>query len=363
MAPSKKSDKFSSSKNMRNSSGGRSKEKKASGGAPRKYKKTKSEHKGKEQLEPIPGNKEWGGLARKGVLRVRHDDQKAEEERLHAPIEEIIKEVDPEVELLREERAKRKEERLQRQEELRAEARAALDRANARKKSKPKSDRPKQVLKRKPLSSRRNTNNDLQAKLRKVLGAADAKKALKKLNEVDSDFAQELFADAQRKINPLLKSAKNIAEIQELHGLIQYRLGKYGKAAFALEQFRTLANSTERHPILMDFYRSEERWADIAYLWSELAEVSPSAEIVTEGRIVYSGAYADQGDLKNAVKILEKGWKLPSRPKEHHLRRAYALADLYDRAGMAPKARELFRWIVQTAGTYVDAKERLKQLT
>ena len=363
MAPSKKSDKFSSSKNMRNSSGGRSKEKKASGGAPRKYKKTKSEHKEKEQLEPIPGNKEWGGLARKGVLRVRHDDQKAEEERLHAPIEEIIKEVDPEVELLREERAKRKEERLQRQEELRAEARAALDRANARKKSKPKSDRPKQVLKRKPLSSRRNTNNHLQAKLRKALGAADAKKALKKLNEVDSDFAQERFADAQRKINPLLKSAKNIAEIKELHGLIQYRLGKYGKAAFALEQFRTLANSTERHPILMDCYRSEERWADIAYLWSELAEVSPSAEIVTEGRIVHSGAYADQGDLKNAVKILEKGWKLPSRPKEHHLRRAYALADLYDRAGMAPKARELFRWIVQTAGTYVDAKERLKQLT
>ncbi|MEG3586665.1 MAG: hypothetical protein VX353_05185 [Actinomycetota bacterium] len=363
MAPSKKSDKFSSSKDMRSSSGGRPKEKKAPGGAPRKYKKTKSEHKEKEQLDPIPGNKEWGGLARKGVLRVRHDDQRAEEERLHAPIEEIIEEVDPEIELLREERAKRKEERFQRQEELRAEARAALERANSRKKSKPKTDGSKPALKRKPLSNRRNTNNDLQAKLRKALGASDAKKAFKKLNEADSDFAQERFADAQRKINPLLKSAKNIAEIHELHGLIQYRLGKYDKAAFALEQFRTLANSTERHPILMDCYRSEQRWADIAYLWSELAEVSPSAAIVTEGRIVYSGAYADQGDLKNAVKMLEKGWKLPSRPKEHHLRRAYALADLYDRAGTAPKARELFRWIVQTTGTYVDAKERLKQLT
>jgi len=349
---------------MRSSSGSRSKEETASGGAPRKYKKTKSEHKEKEQLDPIPGNKEWGGLARKGVLRVRHDDQKAEEERLHAPIEEIIEEVvDPEIELLREERAKRKEERLQRQEELRAEARAALDRANSRKKSQPKADSSKPALKRKPLSNRRNTNNDLQAKFRKALGASDAKKALKKLNEADSDFVQERFADAQRKINPLLKSAKNIAEIHELHGLIQYRLGKYDKAAFALERFRTLANSTERHPILMDCYRSEQRWADIAYLWSELAEVSPSAAIVTEGRIVYSGAYADQGDLKNAVKILEKGWKLPSRPKEHHLRRAYALADLYDRAGTAPKARELFRWIVQTTGTYVDAKERLKQLT
>jgi hypothetical protein len=363
MAPSKKTDKFSASKAMTNSSDSRRKEESASGGAPRKYKKTKSEHKEKEQLDPIPGNKEWGGLARKGVLRVRHDDQKAEEERLHAPAEEIIEEVDPEIELLREERAKKKEERLQRQEELRAEARAALDRANSRKRSKPKSDRPKPVLKRKPLSNRRNANNDLQAKMRKSLGAADAKKALKKLNEADADFAQERFADAQRKINPLLKSAKNIAEIHELHGLIQYRLGKYSKAAFALEQFRTLANSTERHPILMDCYRSEKRWADIAYLWSELADVSPSAAIVTEGRIVYSGAYADQGDLKNAVKILEKGWKLPSRPKEHHLRRAYALADLYDRAGTAPKARELFRWIVQTTGTYVDAKERLNQLT
>ncbi|MDP6869137.1 MAG: hypothetical protein QF844_11815, partial [Acidimicrobiales bacterium] len=86
----KKTDRFSSSKNKRNPSGVRPKEEGASGGAPRKYKKTKSEHKEKEQLDPIPGNKEWGGLARTGVLRVRHDDQKAEEERLHAPIEEII---------------------------------------------------------------------------------------------------------------------------------------------------------------------------------------------------------------------------------------------------------------------------------
>ena len=363
MTPSKNPQGYSKPKGQKNSSTNRQREDKQSGGAPRKYTKSKAGHQEKNKLDPIPGNQEWGGLARKGVLRVHHDDQKAEEERLQNPPEEVIEEIDPEMERIREEREIRKEERARRQEELRAEARAALERANSRKKNHYKPEEPIPSLKRKPLSKRRNTNIDVASKLKKSLGSAEGKKALKKLSEADSEFAQENFSDALRKINPLLKSSKNIAEIQELHGLILYRLGKYEKAAFALEQFRSLSNSTERHPVLMDCYRSEERWADIAYLWSELAEVSPSADLVTEGRIVYSGAYADQGNFKDAVKVLEKGWKIPARPQEHHLRRAYALADLYDRASHVTKARELFGWIAKSAGSYLDTKDRLKQLT
>ena len=46
-----------------------------------------------------------------------------------------------------------------------------------------------------------------------------------------------------------------------------------------------------------------------------------------------AGSLADRGDVKGAIRLLEQGWKFPKRAKVHHLRRAYALADLYERAG------------------------------
>ena len=32
-----------------------------------------------------------------------------------------------------------------------------------------------------------------------------------------------------------------------------------------------------------------------------------------------------------AIDLLRSGWRWPARPRAHHLRRAYALADLYER--------------------------------
>jgi hypothetical protein len=44
------------------------------------------------------------------------------------------------------------------------------------------------------------------------------------------------------------------------------------------------------------------------------------------------------------------------------LRRAYALADLYERSGASVKARELFRWIATKDPGFADAAERAAQL-
>ena len=44
----------------------------------------------------------------------------------------------------------------------------------------------------------------------------------------------------------------------------------------------------------------------VAELWADLAWVSPSADVVTEGRIVYAGALADQGRLPEALELLRK---------------------------------------------------------
>ena len=159
-----------------------------------------------------------------------------------------------------------------------------------------------------------------------------------------------------------MKVDHKIPEVYELFGLITYRKGEYVEAAQSLEKFRSFGSSTEQHPVLMDCYRDDERWNDIDFLWDELREISPSGPLVVEGRIVMAGALADRGSLKEAVRLLEKGWKPPKRPRDHHLRRAYALADLYDRAGNIPRAREIFAWITKFAPDFVDASERLKNL-
>ena len=336
------------------------------GGAPRKYAKSKKNSSDNDSMDPIPGNQNWGGLARKGVLRVHHDDIKAiEDQAIQADqIEEIIE--DPDVLRLREERAQKREQRDARKRELQAEAKAALERANSKTvRTSEDLKRPPKIRqhKRKPLSNKRNSKQDVSVKLRKILGSAEGQKAYKRLREADAFFQEDQFRDAKRKLTPLIKKAGKVSEIQELYGLICYRLNDYANAAFSLEQFRSLAQSTERHPILMDCYRSENRWEDVKYLWGELADVSPDAATVAEGKIVYANSYADQGNYPKAINILEKGWRAPQRPQEHHLRKAYALADLYDRAGMPVKARELFGWINATSQNYLDALDRYEELT
>jgi hypothetical protein len=337
-----------------------------SGGAPRKYTKNTPKRPETDAMDPIPGNQNWGGLARKGVLRVHHDDIKAIEEQNQKPHEAKEAIEDEDILRLREERAQKREQRDARKRELQAEAKAALERANSnqtRKETKPKKSNLKKPYKRKPLAQRRNSYSDVKASLRKVLGPTNGQKAYKRLKEADAFFQQERFPEAKKKLTPLLRTAANVSEVQELHGLICYRTNDYQTAAFSLEQFRSLAQSTERHPILMDCYRSEKRWADVKVLWDELADVSPDAPTVAEGKIIYANSFADQGNYPKAINILEKGWSAPARPQEHHLRKAYALADLYDRAGMPIKARELFSWITSKSGSYLDASDRYRQLS
>ena len=97
-------------------------------------------------------------------------------------------------------------------------------------------------------------------------------------------------------------------------------------------------------------------------LWAELKASGANAAVLAEGRIVAAGALGDRGKLTQAVALLSDGFQLPRRAKERHLRQAYALADLCERAGDLPRARELFGWIVGQDDTYVDSPERLAAL-
>ena len=192
----------------------------------------------------------------------------------------------------------------------------------------------------------------------RAVGPRRAARLEQRLKEAAAAFEGERFAEARSILAPLVDQAPSSVALRELNGLTLYRLGRWKAAAAELEAFRELSGSTEQHPVLADCYRAQRRWADVDELWEELRAASPSAELVTEGRIVAAGALADRQELDEALALLGKGFSLPKRPQVHHLRRAYALADLHERVGDVPAARALFARIAAADPDFGDAVER-----
>jgi len=203
---------------------------------------------------------------------------------------------------------------------------------------------------------------EVRAQLAKAVGTARTERVERRLGEAAEHFEHERYADAARILKKLSDEAPTVAAVRELYGLTLYRQEKWTQAARELEAFRLLANSTEQHPVLADCYRALRQWPQVEELWDELRAVSPDAELVTEGRIVMAGALADRDRVVDAIRLLQTGWSFPKRPRVHHLRRAYALADLYERAGELPRARDLFQRIRAVDPDFADVRARLRAL-
>lgn len=169
--------------------------------------------------------------------------------------------------------------------------------------------------------------------------------------------------EALRILRPYRELFPDHVELRELLGLTYYRLGKWNAAQKELDVFVGLTASTEQHPVLMDVARALGKYKRVEQLWEELRAASPSAAIVTEGRIVAAGALADQGKLEQAIKMLERAPAGPKRVLPHHLRLWYALADFHERAGDIPAARSLFRKISAQDPSFVDVAGRLAGLS
>ena len=199
---------------------------------------------------------------------------------------------------------------------------------------------------------------DVEREMTRIAGKDKGARGWRLFKRSAKEFENEQFTDARKTIKPLTEAYPNIADLHELHGLCLYRLGKWSEAVEELELFRRLSGTPEQNPVLMDCHRALGQWADVDELWAELGELSPSGELVSEGRIVMAGAEADRGMIDSGVRTLEKGWKIPREPMEHHLRRAYALADLLERDGKIPKSRKLFAWIASKDPLFGDAAER-----
>lgn len=184
-----------------------------------------------------------------------------------------------------------------------------------------------------------------------------------RVGEAASHFAAERYIDARRLLRPIAEELPGSPTVRELYGLTQYCLGNWNEAVRQLEALRAMPGyNCEQHPVLMDSYRALKRWHEVDELWEELREVSPSKELIVEGRIVAAGALADRGKLKAAVDLLEDGWKAPRRPKPAHLSQAYALADLYERSGDVIRARTLMGWVATMDPGFSDAAQRAESM-
>ena len=219
------------------------------------------------------------------------------------------------------------------------------------------------LRRRAPLPRAPIPTGDPRVELLRILGERLGKRAVQSFDAAARAFRAERFEEARPLLRRLAGDAPAVADVRELNGLVLYRLGRFKAAVRELEAFRRLSGSVEQHPVLADCHRALGRWADVDFLWQELGARSPSAELVAEGRIVTAGARADRGDLAGAVHMLEKGWRLPPRPQQHHLCRGYALADLYERTGRSPRARELFAWVEKHDPHLADVTQRVRAIS
>ncbi len=200
--------------------------------------------------------------------------------------------------------------------------------------------------------------NELEA----AAGEARGAKLAHRMADATSAYEKERYQEARRILKGLAEEVPDVPAVRELYGLVLYRLGQWSAAAKQLETFNLLTGSFDQHPVLSDCYRALGRFEDADAVWALLREASPSGDLVAEGRIVAAGCRADQGDLEGAITLLEKSSRRVGRPQDRHLRQWYALADLYERAGDVPRARDLFARVDAADPDAFDVRARLRSL-
>lgn len=170
--------------------------------------------------------------------------------------------------------------------------------------------------------------------------------------------------EAARLLAPLVQDLAHVAPVRQLAGLAAYRASRWADALRHLRAYEDLTGDPRHVPLAMDANRALGRRRRVGELWSALRSRSPGAEVLAEGRIVAAQTLADAGDLQEAISLLGEAGAARGRrnPAERHLRQWYALADLYERAGDLPRARELFARVDRADPDAYDVADRLAGL-
>ena len=208
---------------------------------------------------------------------------------------------------------------------------------------------------------RRTVPDDVRSEIR-ARGGEKADRYVEQMARAADAFRRDRDREVVGILRPLRDALPDAPSVRELLGLAHYRIGNYAAAAKELEAYRNVTGAVDQHPVLMDCYRAKRRHRLVDDLWAELAAASPSAALVAEGRIVEAGSLADRGRLDDALAMLRRRADDVKRPRDHHLRLWYALADLEERAGNHAEARALFDRVRRRDPQFADVTERRRAL-
>ncbi len=217
------------------------------------------------------------------------------------------------------------------------------------------------------LSKRYTLPPEIAADIRNAANVATALQKERLVERAESAYGayeRGRYQDALRAIKPVADVAPAVAAVRELAGLAAYRSARWREATRHLQAFGALSDSTEHLPVLMDCQRALHKPKKVAQLWSELRQSSPDPDVLAEGRIVAAASLADTGDLSGAISMLATAGatKALRNPSDRHVRQWYLLADLYERAGDVPRAREYFERVLRADPQAYDVAERLRGL-
>ena len=217
------------------------------------------------------------------------------------------------------------------------------------------------------LSTRKALPPEIAADIRNAAYVATAlhrERLVEKAESAYGAYERGRYQDALRAIKPVAEETPSVAAVRELAGLAAYRSGKWREAVRHLDAHALLTDSAEHIPVLMDCQRALHKPKKVADLWTQLRQSSPEPDVLAEGRIVAAASLADSGDLQSAIAMLATAGasKALRNPSNRHIRQWYLLADLYERAGDVPRARELFERVLRVDREAYDVADRLRGL-
>ncbi len=207
---------------------------------------------------------------------------------------------------------------------------------------------------------------DVAADVRKAfIGTAYMReKMVITLTRAAEAYDRKRYEEALRLGRTVADATPGVAPVRELTGLAAYRAERWSMAKIHLRAHFAITGDPEHLALVMDCDRANHRYRAVEKTFHELEASEPTADVLSEGRIVMASALADQHEYAQAIALLTNAGatKQLRNPSFRHVRLWYALADVFDRAGDSVSARELFARVVIAEPEAYDAQGRLDEL-
>jgi len=208
---------------------------------------------------------------------------------------------------------------------------------------------------------------DVASEIRRAADAATAyhREALvARMEKAVTAYERGRYPEALRYGTELVREVGTVPAVRRLAGFAAYRLGRWRDASRHLGAYTELSGEPDALAALMDALRALGRHSKVAAAWTELRHSAADADVLAEARIVAAGSLADRGRLPEAIELLASAGAARAlrNPSDRHLRQWYVLADLFERAGDLPRARELFGRVARVDPEAYDVAERLDAL-